>query len=40
VEWGAGSGGKRVDDGVDTFVFADGLIRLQSAHFTVQPAGA
>ncbi|HEV7824040.1 MAG TPA: nuclear transport factor 2 family protein [Mycobacteriales bacterium] len=40
VEWSAASGGKRVDDGVDTFVFADGLIRLQTAHLTVQPAGA
>jgi ketosteroid isomerase-like protein len=38
VEWAAAGGGKRIDDGVDTFVFADGLIRLQTAHFTVRPA--
>jgi len=27
----------RVNDGVDTFVFADGAIRLQTMAFTVQP---
>ncbi|MFL6134850.1 MAG: nuclear transport factor 2 family protein [Nocardioidaceae bacterium] len=38
VHWTAHSGGGRVDDGVDTFVFQDGEIRLHTVHFTVQPA--
>jgi hypothetical protein len=28
LEWGAEGDGNRVGDGVDTFIFGDGLIRL------------
>ena len=35
-EWGADSTAARVDDGVDTVVFHDGLIRLQTARCSVQ----
>ena len=38
LEWGAVGGGNRVDDGVDTFVFRDGLIRLQTIRHTLRPA--
>jgi predicted SnoaL-like aldol condensation-catalyzing enzyme len=38
VHWTAQSGEGRIDDGVDTFVFEDGNIRLHTVHFTVQPA--
>ena len=34
--WTAESPAGRIDDGVDTFVCEDGLIKLQSASFTVQ----
>jgi hypothetical protein len=36
LEWAAAGGGNRVDDGVDTFLFEDGLIRLQTVHYTLQ----
>ena len=36
LEWKATSEGRRVDDGIDTFVFADGLIRVQTVVYTVQ----
>ena len=38
VHWTAMSGAGRIDDGVDTFVFEEGDIRLHTVHFTVQPA--
>jgi ketosteroid isomerase-like protein len=38
LEWGAEGGGNRVDDGIDTFVFRDGLIRVQTVRYTLQPA--
>lgn len=38
LEWKATGGGRRVDNGVDTFVFADGLIRVQTVLYTPQPA--
>jgi ketosteroid isomerase-like protein len=34
LEWSAESAASRVDDGVDTFVFRDGLIRLQTVRYT------
>ena len=37
VQWTLISPAGRVNDGVDTFVFADGAIRLQTSVFTVQP---
>ena len=38
LEWGAEGGGNRVEDGIDTFVFRDGLIRVQTGRYTLQPA--
>jgi hypothetical protein len=38
LEWGAEGGGNRVDDGVDTFIFRDGMIRLQTIRYTLSPA--
>lgn len=37
VQWTLISPAGLVNDGVDTFVFADGAIRLQTMAFTVQP---
>jgi len=36
LEWAADSAGTRVEDGIDTFVFRDGLIRVQTVRYTVQ----
>jgi ketosteroid isomerase-like protein len=36
LEWAADAGATRVDDGIDTFVFRDGLIRVQTVRFTLQ----
>jgi uncharacterized protein (TIGR02246 family) len=36
LEWAADAGVTRVDDGIDTFVFRDGLIRLQTVRYTLQ----
>jgi hypothetical protein len=36
LEWGATSGHNRVEDGIDTFVFRHGLIRVQTVRFTLQ----
>jgi predicted SnoaL-like aldol condensation-catalyzing enzyme len=38
LEWAAEGGGNRVEDGIDTFVFRDGLIRVQTVRYTLQPA--
>lgn len=35
--WGAESEQNRIDDGVDTFLFEDGLIRSHTMSFTVTP---
>ena len=35
LEWAADAGATRVDDGIDTFVFRDGLIRVQTVRYTV-----
>lgn len=37
LEWAAEGGGNRVEDGIDTFVFRDGLIRVQTVRYTLQP---
>ncbi len=37
LEWGADSREASIEDGVDTFVFSDGLIRVQTLRYTVQP---
>jgi predicted SnoaL-like aldol condensation-catalyzing enzyme len=38
LEWSAEGGGNRIEDAVDTFVFRDGLIRVQTVRYTLQPA--
>jgi ketosteroid isomerase-like protein len=38
LEWKATGGGRTVQDGIDTFIFRDGLIRVQTIVYTVQPA--
>jgi hypothetical protein len=37
LEWKARSAERRVDDGVDTFIFDDGRIRVQTVRYSVQP---
>jgi hypothetical protein len=39
LEWSAVAAGvgRRVDDGIDTFVFRDGQITVQTVHYTLQP---
>ena len=39
LEWAADSAHNRVDDGVDTFVFRDGMIRAQTVRYTPQAKG-
>jgi predicted SnoaL-like aldol condensation-catalyzing enzyme len=39
LEWAAESAANRVDDGVDTFVFRDGIIVAQTVRRTLQPKG-
>jgi hypothetical protein len=39
LEWAADARPNRVDDGLDTFVFADGLIRVQTVRYTLLPKG-
>jgi ketosteroid isomerase-like protein len=39
LEWAADSAATHVDDGVDTFVFRDGLIRVQTARYSVRDKG-
>jgi ketosteroid isomerase-like protein len=36
LEWAADAGATRTDDGIDTFVFRDGLIRVQTVRYTLQ----
>lgn len=36
LEWTADSANNRVDDGVDTFVFRDGMILAQTVRYTLQ----
>jgi len=35
LEWKAESARTRADDGIDTFVFRDGLIRVQTVRYTL-----
>ena len=37
VEWTGDSAQASVSDGVDTFIFKDGLIQTQTAHCTIDP---
>ena len=36
LEWTAVSAATKVEDGIDTFIFRDGMIRLQTVRYTVQ----
>jgi hypothetical protein len=36
LEWKATSSASKVEDGIDTFVFRDGLIRVQTVRYTLQ----
>ena len=36
LEWAADAGATFVDDGIDTFVFSDGQIQLQTVRYTLQ----
>jgi hypothetical protein len=36
LEWSAESAHTKVEDGIDTFVFRDGLIRVQTVRYTLQ----
>jgi ketosteroid isomerase-like protein len=38
LEWKATGGGRKSDDAIDTFIFKDGMIRVQTVYYTVQPA--
>lgn len=38
LDWKAAGGGRKVAGGVDTFIFEDGKIRVQTVVYTVQPA--
>jgi len=39
LEWAAVSAATKVEDGIDTFIFRDGLIRLQTVRYTLQRTG-
>ena len=39
LEWAADSAVSRVNDGVDTFVFRDGMIWAQTIRYTAAPKG-
>ena len=39
LEWKAESENVKVEDGIDTFVFRDGLIRVQTVRYTLIPKG-
>ena len=39
LEWAATSAATKVEDGIDTFVFGDGLIRVQTVRYTLQRTG-
>jgi ketosteroid isomerase-like protein len=36
LEWAADAGATFTEDGIDTFIFRDGLIRVQTVRYTVQ----
>jgi ketosteroid isomerase-like protein len=36
LEWAATAATTKVEDGIDTFVFSDGLIRVQTVRYTLQ----
>jgi hypothetical protein len=36
IEWRANAAKTRVEDGIDTFIFRDGLIRVQTVRYSLQ----
>jgi hypothetical protein len=36
LEWKATSASTHIDDGIDTFIFRDGMIQLQTVRYTLQ----
>ena len=38
LEWKAAGGGRSIEDGIDTFIFEDGMIRVQTVVYTVHTA--
>ena len=36
LEWAADAAATRTEDGLDTFIFRDGLIRVQTVRYTLQ----
>ena len=38
LNWKATGGGRKVEDGIDTFTFQDGMILVQTVVYSVQPA--
>lgn len=38
LEWKATGGGRKIEDGIDTFIFEDGMIKVQTVVYTVGPA--
>lgn len=40
LEWTADAAQTRVEDGIDTFVFRNGLIRVQTVRYTLQRKGS
>jgi len=39
LEWAADAAATFIEDGIDTFVFSDGLIRVQTTRYTPQGKG-
>jgi hypothetical protein len=39
LEWKATSDKVKAEGGIDTFVFKDGLIRVQTVRYTLTPTG-
>ncbi len=39
LEWAADAAATRVEDGIDTFVFRDGMIRVQTLRYTLLRKG-
>jgi hypothetical protein len=39
LEWAADTAATKVDDGIDTFVFRDGQIRMQTVRYTLEHKG-
>jgi hypothetical protein len=38
LEWSATGGGRKAEHSIDTFIFQDGMCRVQTVDYTVQPA--